>query len=66
MLTPDLDKLEFSVKQLASIGTAENFFYGTGIATDQKNVLVIGGLDLDSLSSYSKTYRYSLGAKTWH
>ena len=45
MLTPDLDKLEFSVKQLASIGTTEKDFYGTCIATDQKNVLVIGGIN---------------------
>ena len=41
MLTPDLDKLKFSVEQLASIGTTEKD--GTCIATDQKNVLVIGG-----------------------
>ena len=64
MLSPDLDRLTFSVQELEKSDALDDDLLGFGLATDEENVMVIGGCYCVRRQETAETHRYSVSGNT--
>ena len=63
MLIPDLDRLTFSVHELEKYDALHDNLVIFGLATDEENVMVIGGVYYSNQPT-AETHRYSVSGNT--